>query len=159
MNWDELERAAPIIAQLGKKQLNRTRVALLGTLRRDGSPRISPIEPYLSQGHLVFGGMSWSRKTNDLMRDPRCALHSAITSPDSGEGELKLYGRATVAESAIRDGCQDGWWLERPRSVATVFVLDIEEAAFISWALGEGKLIVRRWSLEGGYTEKERSYP
>lgn len=68
-------------------------MALLGTIRTDGSPRISPVEPYLTQGHLLFGAMVWSLKTRDLLRDPRCVLHGAITAPDAGEAEVKLYGR------------------------------------------------------------------
>jgi hypothetical protein len=90
MIWRDLEAAAPEIARLGKERFDRARLALLGTLRKDGSPRISPVEPYLTQGHLLFGAMSWSLKRRDLLRDPRCVLHSAISDPDSGEGELKL---------------------------------------------------------------------
>src|SRR6266568_2849902 len=103
MNWRELETAAPELADLGKQRLEQARVALLATLRKDGSPRISPVEPFLTQEQLLFGAMSWSLKTRDLLRDPRCMLHSAISGPDSGEGELKLYGRATEAHDQIRE--------------------------------------------------------
>ena len=82
MSWHELEASAPEIARLGKERLIHARVGLLGTLRKDGSPRISPVEPYLSHGHLLFGAMSWSLKTGDLLRDSRCVLHSAVTGPD-----------------------------------------------------------------------------
>jgi predicted pyridoxine 5'-phosphate oxidase superfamily flavin-nucleotide-binding protein len=67
MIWRDLEAAAPEIARLGRERFERARVALLGTLRKDGSPRISPVEPYLTQGHLLFGTMSWSLKTRDLL--------------------------------------------------------------------------------------------
>ena len=158
MSWHDLEASAPEIARLGKERLVHARVALLGTLRKDGSPRISPVEPYLSQGHLLFGAMSWSLKTRDLLRDSRCVVHSAVTGPDEGEGELKLYGRAIEADDQIRDSCQ-GWWLERPRGNATVFVLDVEQAAFISWDTERGQMIVRRWSAQRGYAEGARGYP
>jgi hypothetical protein len=131
---------------------------MLATLRRDGSPRISPVEPYLFHAHLLFGAMSWSLKAHDLLRDPRCALHSAITGPDNGEGELKLYGRAVQADDQVRDGCQ-GWWTERPRGTATVFVLNIEQAAFVSWDTEHSQMIVRRWSPQRGYIERTREYP
>jgi hypothetical protein len=42
-NWGDLEGAAPEIARLGKERLESARVALLATLRKDGSPRISPV--------------------------------------------------------------------------------------------------------------------
>jgi hypothetical protein len=63
MTWHDLETAAPEIGRLGKERLDEARVALLATLRSDGSPRISPVEPYLSQGHLLFGAMPWSPRT------------------------------------------------------------------------------------------------
>ena len=158
MIWRDLEAAAPEIARLGKERFDRARVALLGTLRKDGSPRISPVEPYLTQGHLLFGAMSWSLKRRDLLRDPRCVLHSAISDPDGGEGELKLYGRAVEADDQIRERCQ-GWWSERPADAATVFALDIEQAAFVSWDTERGQMIVQRWSPERSFTEHTRQYP
>jgi hypothetical protein len=160
MIWRDFEAAAPEIARLGKERLDQARVALLGTLRKDGSPRISPVEPFLTQGHLIFGAMSWSLKTRDLLRDPRCVLHSAISSPDSGEGELKLYGRATeVDDRRIRDGSPEAWWVERPSEAAVVFSLEIDQAAFIDWDLEHGEMRVRRWSPELGYQDATRSYP
>jgi Pyridoxamine 5'-phosphate oxidase len=94
MIWAEFEAAAPEVARLGKERFDRSRVALLGTLRKDGSPRISPVEPHFVEGHLLFGAMTWSLKARDLLSDMRCVLHSAVTAPDAGESELKLYGRA-----------------------------------------------------------------
>lgn len=97
-----MELAAPEIARLGMARLNSARVAMLGTLRRDGSPRISPIEPYFAQAQLLIGAMAWSAKAADLRRDPRSVLHSVVTGPDSGEGELKLHGPAVEADHNLR---------------------------------------------------------
>src|SRR5713226_7219855 len=151
MNWRDPETAAPELADLGKKRLEQARVALLATLRKDGSPRISPVEPFLTQGHLLFGAMSWSLKRRDLLRDPRCVLHSVISDPDSGEGELKLYGRATEADEQIRNRCREGWWAARPTEAASVFSLNITQATFISWDTKHGKMTVRRCSPQRGY--------
>jgi Pyridoxamine 5'-phosphate oxidase len=159
MNWNDLERVAPEIARSGRERLDEARVAMLSTLRRDGSPRISPVEPYLTQGQLLFGAMSWSLKTRDLLRDPRCVLHSVITGPNNGEGELKLHGRASAADDEIRTACHDGWWQGRPPDTATVFVLTIDEATFIDWDTGHGQMTVRRWSPEQGSTTTRRNYP
>jgi hypothetical protein len=159
MIWSDLEAAAPEIARLGRERLEEARVALLGTLRRDGSPRISPVEPYLSRGHLLFGAMSWSLKTRDLQRDHRCVLHSAIAAPNSGVGELKLYGSASETDDDVRGSCREGWWHTSPSETATVFSLQIEEATFISWDLGQGQMTVRRWSPRRGCTEAKRRYP
>ncbi len=144
---------------MGRERLDQARVALLGTLRKDGSPRISPIEPHFTLGHLLFGAMAWSLKARDLQRDPRCVLHSAISGPDTGEGELKLYGRAGDADEQIRDACRDGWWVGRPPDSACVFSVSIEQATFIDWDTERGEMTVRRWSPKLGVRQSKRSYP
>lgn len=159
MNWGGLQEVAPELTRRGRERLEQARVALLATLRKDGSPRISPVEPFFSGAHLLFGAMSWSAKARDLLRDPRCVLHSAVTGPDSGEGELKLYGRAVEADPELRNGCAGAWWLGRPPEAADVFVVEIERAVFIGWDLERGRITVTRWSPERGVTEATRGYP
>lgn len=158
-SWQELESAALSIANPGRRRLEATGVALLGTLRKDGSPRISPVEPYFSQGQLVFGAMSWSPKARDLLREPRCVLHSAIAALNAGEPELKLYGHALEASPEIREGCDSAWWHARQADAAAVFALAIEQATLIEWDLERGKMNVRRWSSSEGLRETSRSYP
>jgi hypothetical protein len=131
---------------------------LLGTLRADGSPRISPIETYLVGSQLLVGAMSWSRKADDLQRDPRYVLHSAITAPDAGEGEFKLYGVAAIADD-VRDAAADAWWLAAPPDKAIVFSLHIDQAVFIDWNIERGQMTVHRWSHRSGYQQSQRSYP
>jgi hypothetical protein len=159
IRWSEIESAAPSIAERARQRLEATRVALLGTLRGDGSPRISPVEPYFSHGHLLFGAMAWSLKTGDLRADPRCVLHSAITAPDAGEPEVKLYGRAIEVPTEIRNGCSAGWWQASPAATAVVFSLTVERATVIEWDLEQSQMFVRRWSPRDGLTESSRSYP
>jgi hypothetical protein len=159
MTWRELELAAPEIAEPGKVRIDQTRVALLATLRRDGSPRISPIEPFFAEGQLLFGAMPWTLKARDLDRDPRCILHSAITGPNEGEPELKLYCRAIEADDDLRAACPSGWWTDQPREAACVFSLSIEEAAFVTWDLEGGAMTVRRWSQKTGLKTSRRRYP
>lgn len=157
--WRDLELGAPEIARLGLARLHAPHVALLGTLRRDGSPRISPIETYLVEGQLLVGAMSWSRKSDDLRRDPRYVLHSAITDPDAGEGEFKVYGVAALADKDLQDAAAGAWWLASPPDKATVFALHIDQAVFIDWDLERGQMTVHRWSDRSGYRQSHRSYP
>ncbi|MGH3006603.1 MAG: pyridoxamine 5'-phosphate oxidase family protein [Gaiellaceae bacterium] len=160
MTWRALETEAPEIARLGKERLDEAGVALLGTVRRGGWPRISPVEPYFVEGLLLFGAMSWSGKAHDLSRDGRCVLHSAVSGPEGSEGELKLYGRAEEIEDAdLRDAPRKAWWVGRAREDARVFSLEIEQAVFFSWDGERGVLSMRRWSPGRGYTEAERPYP
>lgn len=159
ITWQELEVAAPGIAEPGRARLTETRIAFLATLRRDGTPRISPIEPYFTQGHLLFGAMAWTLKARDLERDPRCTLHSTIAGPDEGEVELKLYGRALDADDELRAACREGWWRSEQRESASVYSLSIDEAVFVTWDHERGEVVVRRWSPESGLRATRRSYP
>lgn len=160
MTWGELETAAPALARLGRERLDATGLALLGTLRRDGSPRISPVEPFLAGGELLFGAMSRSGKSRDLVRDNRCALHSVVCDPDNPHGELKLYGRAReVDDDELRNGVAGAWWVGRPREDARVFSLVVEQAAYITWDGERGLMTSRRWSRRRGTSERTRPYP
>ena len=47
MNWSEMERRQPRLAELGRQRLIEPGVLLAGTIRRDGTPRISPVEFHL----------------------------------------------------------------------------------------------------------------
>ena len=159
LNWRDVELGAPEIARLGMARLASARVAMLGTLRRDGSPRISPIEPYIAEGQLLIGAMARSGKADDLRRDPRYALHSVVTGPDSGEGELKLYGQAAQAGPDLRRAAADAWWLARAPGKAAVFTLHIGQAAFVGWDINRGLMTVHRWSPRRGYSMAARPYP
>jgi hypothetical protein len=159
-SWADLEAAAPELVRLGQGRLDATRVALLGTLGPDGAPRINPVEPYFGAGRLLLGVMAWSLKARDLLRDPRCVLHSAVTDPDAAEGELKLYGIADlVADPAIRESCRGAWWLGRPPEDARVFTLGIERAAFVGWDLERSEMTVWSWTPDRGARRRSRPYP
>jgi hypothetical protein len=157
-SWREFELAAPPISQLAKQRFEALRVALLGTLRSDGSPRVSPIEPYLSQGQLLLGAMSWSLKTSDLLRDPRCVLHSAVTAPDAGEAEVKLYGRATEVSAEIREGCAAGWWQARPDAASSSpSASSRQRRSSGTWKTAGCSCAA--WSPTHGLIETSRTYP
>ena len=92
--WQQFAEAAPELASLGEAQFARTGLALVGTLRRDGWPRISPVEPFITNGQLYVGMMWRSVKALDLLRDPRCVVHSTVSDRNGTEGEFKVYGKA-----------------------------------------------------------------
>jgi Pyridoxamine 5'-phosphate oxidase len=158
MSWSALEGGAPALAREGWAKFQRTRVALLGTVRADGSPRISPVEPFLLGGELVFTVMA-SPKWDDLRRDPRCALHSSVSDIDGTEGELKIYGRAVPTSEPSIIEAPGTWWEGRPSDRYAVFVVDIDEAVLVTWSLDQSKMTTARWTPEQGATERVRDYP
>ncbi len=159
MIWREFEDAAPELAQLGRHRFEATRVALLGTLRKDGSPRISPIEPYLALDHLLLGMLSSSHKALDLTGDPRCTLHSSVSDVNGSEGEFKLHGRAVlITDATVLDGDYQAWWHEQDASEARVFSLDIASAAHVAWDITKGEMTVLRWNATAGLEKMVRDY-
>ncbi len=94
--WSQFTEEAPNVAALFERRHQATgNLCLLGTLRADGSPRISPIEPMIFDGMLVLAGMPNTRKFDDLARDPRFCLHTATVDTMVSEGDAKLFGTVT----------------------------------------------------------------
>lgn len=93
MHWREFADQAPRLADLGRQRLEQPGVVLIGTIRRDGTPRISPVEPLLWEEDLWLSMLFGSRKAADLRRDQRVLVHSIVTNRDGGFGEYKLRVR------------------------------------------------------------------
>jgi hypothetical protein len=53
MRWADLEREAPLLASRVRERLIDTGVLLVATVRRDGTPRLSPVEPLVLDGDPV----------------------------------------------------------------------------------------------------------
>jgi Pyridoxamine 5'-phosphate oxidase len=159
MTWGGLAADAPELAARGRALLEGPGVAMLGTIRADGSPRISPVEPFFVEAHLVLGVMARSAKARDLERDARCVLHSVIVAPDRGDPELKLTARAVEAPEAVRRAPAGAWWTTRPPELARVVSLSLVEAVLVTWNLEGGTMTVTRWTPEEGTRERSAAYP
>lgn len=158
VDWSALEAAAPEIAEPARSRLEMTDVALLGTVRADGRARISPVGPYFVGGSLLFGIMR-SAKGHDLERDPRCVVHSPVSTGDGSEGEFKLYGRAIETAAPELIEAAGGWWAGQPPSRYAVYRLDIEEAVAVRWDLARGRMLISYWTPAEGLRSTERDYP
>ena len=101
MDWQAFSISAPQLAALGEERFDRTGLVLLATLRKTGWPRISPLEFLVFEGQLYLGMMWQSRKALDLLRDPRCSLHSTVSDRQGSEGEFKLYGQPSRSTTRI----------------------------------------------------------
>jgi Pyridoxamine 5'-phosphate oxidase len=91
--WTEFVEAAPRIATIFARRHTATgQLCMLATLRSDGFPRISPIEPRPFDGQLWIVGMPGTTKFRDLGRDPRFCLHTATVDTHVSDGDAKLWG-------------------------------------------------------------------
>jgi hypothetical protein len=102
LTWGRFRRSAPELAAAGRDLLyqNGVGLALLGTVRDDGGPRVHPVSPILVEEGL-YALLLVSPKLADLVRDGRFALHSLPA--DEGFDALYLTGRARFpADPTVR---------------------------------------------------------
>jgi len=93
--WEEFAAEVPEIAAAGWGLLSHPGFGFgyLATVRRDGGPRLHPIDPVLAAGHLTAFIVP-SPKLEDLRRDGRYALHSS--GAENVDDEFCVTGGATV---------------------------------------------------------------
>ena len=151
MKWTDFERAAPELAALGMAGFREQNLALVGTLRLDGWPRISPNEIYLVDDDLMLGMMRASKKAADLERDPRLTVMTPQCDREAKRGDFRIYGRAVPVTDPDRRR-QYGetifaaiQW--RPLDPYPLYAIDIEKASYIDFA-DDHKLL--RWTPEAG---------
>ena len=94
ITFQDLQTTAPEIAGPTAARFEKSGLGMLGTIRRDGSPRVSPIEVAFHEGRMYIGMMPGSTKHLDVERDPRICLVTAIADKDDLGGEGKLFGIA-----------------------------------------------------------------
>src|SRR2546427_6346328 len=103
MQWELFVKACPEISEVARARFARDQLVMVGTLRRDGWPRVSPCEIDIAAGHL-FCGMMWrATKAVDLPPDPRLAIHRGTRHPEGNDGGVELYGEGgEVRGPAVR---------------------------------------------------------
>ncbi|MFI6072491.1 pyridoxamine 5'-phosphate oxidase family protein [Actinoplanes sp. NPDC051343] len=162
MRWSSLEEQQPRLASMGRQRLIGPGVVLVVTIRRDGTPRLSPVEPFLLDGELWLSMMPTSWKAADLDRDPRVLVHSVITSRDGAEGEFKVRGvvrdqpdpevQRRYAEAVA--GAL-GWSPEPGRF--RLFAVDVLGISVIRYDSSTGDQFVTRWPTGGEFVRRGTS--
>lgn len=93
-NWNDITVTAPELASKVRARFEATGLGYLATLRPNGFPRISGLEPLFAEGELWLGMMPDSLKAKDLRRDPRFALQSANTDKQVAGGDARITAMA-----------------------------------------------------------------
>lgn len=162
--WQQFTEEAPETEAVLRRRIEATGLGLLATLRADGSPRISPLEPLISGDRLWLGMMPGSTKVADLRRDPRLCLHTATADKDVADGDAKVFGRAVDVPEGSPDraayaaafhartgndleampGGFDLFWLDLTGASSLVLGDDGQHLRITSWTPGSGERITRR---------------
>jgi hypothetical protein len=164
--WTEFSEEAPEIAEMAERRLVATGLMMLATLRRDGFPRISPVEPVVAGDRLVLHDdrlwlamMVDSTKSRDLRRDGRCALHTATADKQVSEGDVKLWGIATVVTDpdTLARFSNDifesvGYRFE----VGSFDAFDVDLMGASSVSVADDVMYVKTWKPGKGVTVREK---
>ena len=158
--WSEFVAEAPRIAEVFVRRHAATgNLCFLATLRADGYPRISPMEPGIFEGRLVLIGMPNTSKFRDLERDPRFSLHTATVDPYVGDGDAKVWGEARNVQDAelharfAQDLFDKSGFDLRGQAFDPFFVADLTGASAVEFK--DGQLTITTWKRGEG----ERAAP
>jgi hypothetical protein len=156
VNWNELTEAAPRISTIFTRRHKATgNLCLLATLRADGSPRISPIEPRMFEGQLWIGGMPNTTKFADLARDPRFCLHTATVDTHVADGDAKLWGTVHHVDDEVQHLFEESGFDLRGQRFDHFYAADITSASAVEvvdgkymevtiWKPGAPERVVRK---------------
>ena len=152
MNWADFEAAAPELAAVGLAGFREQNLCLVGTLRADGWPRVSPCEIYLVDGDLLLGMMRDSKKAADLVRDARLTVMTPQCDREAKRGDFRIYGRGIpITDPERRRRFADVLYEAiqwRPLDPYPLHAVDIESASYISFG-DQHRLL--RWTRERGF--------
>ena len=161
VSWAGFADAAPDLAAAGLERFMRSEIVLIGSIRKDGSPRISPVESDIVDGELMAGMMWRSKKALDLLRDPRCVVHATVHDRMDAMGEFKVRALAIdIQDSHKRERyCRVLYerikW--RPEGDFHLFAFDIKSAAHIHY--GDSKQNVTTWNPSDGLVARVLATP
>ncbi|MBW3562440.1 MAG: pyridoxamine 5-phosphate oxidase [Actinobacteria bacterium] len=140
--WAAFEADAPDLAERVRERFAANLHHIIGTVRADGSPRLSGTEVRIGDGDVTVGMMPGSRKLADVQRDPRVEIHSAPLEEDLASGDAKLAG-ALVELPAPEDGVP-GSYFRVDLGLVSLVQVDGDELAFTTWRPGRGVRTTRR---------------
>jgi hypothetical protein len=164
-SWTDLHAAEPELAARARAILTSTTNCVLATLRADGSPRASGIDPFFVDGELHLGSMPGARKADDLARDPRLALHAVPWesrrlregAEDPGDADAKITGRAVEIPHDEAVAMMTAYFAERGIDApadGNLYRIDLDSVAVIS--VVDDQLVVDSWTAERGRSTVRR---
>jgi hypothetical protein len=143
MSWKTFAESASALAHLAEDKLDR-KIAYLATLRKDGSPRLHPVTPFIGNGMLFIFTEPSSPKIQDIQCDGRYALHCAVGGGDPLVEVLVSGAAAEITDPHVRLQAEkiaaspvvfDSYFLFEFQ-VAHVLVVEYDQ---------ERKPVIRRW--------------
>ncbi|HKX75902.1 MAG TPA: pyridoxamine 5'-phosphate oxidase family protein [Acidimicrobiia bacterium] len=139
--------AAPDLAEYGEERLH-DQVAYLATIKPDGAPRLHPVRPIVTGGHLFLFMEADSPKLHDLSRDGRYVLHCTATGDQPWDlREFAVEGTArSVVDLEMRNQANTGTGLPRDDHFV---LLELQVTSALYKVYGsDGQPQRRRWHAD-----------
>jgi hypothetical protein len=162
VRWAEFVESAPRVAEVfTRRHAAAGSLCMLATLRSDGFPRISPLEPRTFEGGLWIGGRPGTYKFRDLARDARFSLHTATIDRHVSDGGAKLWGVVhDVPDTALHQGYAEWLYGEigldlRGERFGQYYAAKIGGASWVE--IRDGHLDITIW-IPGGPERVERKH-
>lgn len=159
--WQEFTEGAPRIATIfTRRHVAAGNLCMLATLRSDGFPRISPMEPRVFEDQLWLVGLPATTKFKDLRRNPRFCLHTATIDTRVKDGDAKLWGVVhDVQDKTLHQRFASALFEEtgfdlRGQQFDDFYAADVSGASAVQvlgdhlditvWKLGEPERVIRK---------------
>ncbi|MGW4684301.1 pyridoxamine 5'-phosphate oxidase family protein [Streptomyces sp. NPDC004244] len=146
-NWAAFEKQEPELAATVRARFAQYPHHVLGTLRKDGSPRLTGLNVDIRGGELWLGMMQGSMKARDLQRDPRFALHS-----NPGEGEAMPDGDVRISGHAIEqlDPPELHRYAEETQTPHPFHLFHTDLTEVVHIRVEGDELVIRTWTPQRG---------
>lgn len=167
-SWQTFADEAPELAARVRARFEANTHHVLGTLRADGTPRLSGSEVAFWGDDIVAGSMPGARKARDLQRDPRCAVHANPSDPEMTGGDAKFDARAVELVGEARTGFFTSWVTERAEAGdeggdgweddgSHLFRFDLTQVVLTEVDQEAGALTVNLWQPGEGVRQMTRN--
>jgi hypothetical protein len=156
--WNDVHTIAPDLVDRARSLFTSTTNSVLATIRTDGTPRVSGIDPWFTAGEMYLGFMPDSRKLADLQRDPRLALHGipwesrkvSDGALDPGAGDAKLTGTAVALDPASLIDVKAAFETERGFEMPDGDMFRVDLTSLVLISVEDDELVIDRWTEAGG---------
>lgn len=163
--WNDVHSIAPDLVERARTLFASTTNSVLATIRADGSPRVSGIDPWFTAGEMFIGFMPGSRKLADLQRDPRLAIHGIPWesrrvrdgADDPGEGDVKLTGSAVALDPASLAEAKTAFEAERGFEMPEGDMFRVDLSSLVLISVDGEELVIDRWTESAGHVTTRRT--
>ena len=155
VTWADFERSEPRLASSVRDRFESYRHGVMGTLRRDGAPRLSGMETPIRDGQLWLAMETVSRMAQDLGRDPRFSIHSHPDEEELSQGDARIEGRAVPSlDSEMALFVKGHRFPIKDTSAMALFTTRITRVVMVR--VEDRSLLVASWTPDRGMSATRR---